>query len=200
MARAIAHYREQLPEAYARIRQKTNRYFELVDRAELKEGFFAQGFNRFRKLGLLLGWGLLVLLLSPLYLLGLLTNWLPYRLPAAIAGWLGTDIEYRAGIMMLSGLLLFPLYYATMGWLFHQLVAPPAVGMLLFVLSLPLLGYFTLWYWQALATLWSLLRYLRLRLFKQALLHTLAALRKEVQLEIAGAAALMASQPSSPSN
>jgi glycerol-3-phosphate O-acyltransferase / dihydroxyacetone phosphate acyltransferase len=192
LADAMAWYRQHQPQAYARIHHKTKRYFELVEQAELKEGFFAHGFNRYSKLGLLLGSGLLLVLLSPLYVLGLLTNYLPYRLPSAIASGLGTDIEYRAGIMMLSGLLLFPLYYAGMALLFYFFLQPPLALVVLIVLSMPLLGYFTLWYGQIVVTSSSLLRYLGLRLRKKNLLQRLAALRKEVKLEIAQARAQLA--------
>jgi glycerol-3-phosphate O-acyltransferase/dihydroxyacetone phosphate acyltransferase len=51
-------------------------------------------------------------LLSPLGLVGLALNWLPYRLPGWLSGWLTTTLDEPATYKLMAGLMLFPLFWA----------------------------------------------------------------------------------------
>ena len=54
----------------------------------------------------------LMALLSPLGLVGAALNWLPYRLPGWLAGWLTTTPDEPASYKLMAGLMLFPLFWA----------------------------------------------------------------------------------------
>ncbi|MBD2723763.1 lysophospholipid acyltransferase family protein [Hymenobacter armeniacus] len=107
--------------------------------------------------------GLLNLVLgAPVWLYGLLNNYLPYILPSMIAKRATDDIAFVAPIMLVVGMLTFPLAYALQAaavqhWLAHdwRLTA-------LYVLSLPLTGFYALSYWNKLAPRLDRLRALRL--------------------------------------
>ena len=98
----------------------------------------------------------------PLWLYGLITNYLPYKLPAEVAQRATKDTEFIAAILLAVGMVTFPLAYAlevaaVQHWLTHdwRLTA-------LFGLSLPLAGFYALGYWQTLTARRERLRVRRL--------------------------------------
>ena len=130
--------------------------------------------------------GLLNLVLgAPVWLYGVLNNYLPYILPSAVAKRATKEVEFVAPIMLVMGMISFPLAYALQAaavqhWLTHdwRLTA-------LYVLSLPLTGFYALNYWNTLA---ARIRRLRAaRLFRRApavgaaLLHQRAELLAELE-------------------
>ena len=125
--------------------------------------------------------GLLNLVLgAPVWLFGVLNNYLPYILPSAVARRATQEAEFVAPIMLVMGMLTFPLAYALQAaavqhWLSHdwRLTA-------LYVLSLPLTGFYALGYWTNLA---ARLRRLRaLRLFRRAPAVGAGLLRQRAEL------------------
>lgn len=195
IAKAIGRYQQLHPSDFHRLSGKLNDYFNKIEQANLKEGFFAVGYHPYKKLLFICMNLLLLLVLMPLYLIGLLTNYVPYILPSKIAAALGTDIEYRAGIMMLSGLVLFPLYYGLMIYLFYLFITASAITVVLFALSLPLLGFFTLYYWRIAQNTASLLRYLNLRMNKKELVEHLFVTRSDLVQELGKAEVVFRTAP-----
>jgi glycerol-3-phosphate O-acyltransferase/dihydroxyacetone phosphate acyltransferase len=130
--------------------------------------------------------GLLNLVLgAPVWLYGVVNNYLPYILPSAVAKRATKDVEFVAPIMLVVGMLTFPLAYAlqiaaVQYWLTHDWRLT-----LLYGLSLPVTGFYALSYW---STLSARLRRLRAaRLFRRspavgkALLAQRAGLVAELQ-------------------
>ncbi len=130
--------------------------------------------------------GLLNLVLgAPVWLYGVLNNYLPYILPSAVAQRATKEAEFVAPIMLVAGMVTFPLAYAlqiaaVQHWLTHDWRLT-----LLYGLSLPVTGFYALGYWR---TLSARLRRLRAaRLFRrapavgQALLAQRAGLVAELQ-------------------
>ena len=194
IAQGMIHYQRNRAADYTRIQQKVQHYFDCLEETELKEGFFAADFSTFQKV-LFLGLNALYLLLTlPFYLLGLITNYLPYILPSHIARWLGADIEYRAGIMMLSGLFLFPLYYLLMCFGFYAYISKDILLTFLFAVSLPIQGFFVLHYWRIMEKTSSLIRYMSLKKKKNNLLLKLSALRWDIKAELETVADVLASE------
>ena len=86
-------------------------------------------------LGLLLG--------GPVWLWGAVNNYLPYWLPARVADRLTKEVEFIAPIMMVTGMLTFPLFYSlqtALVWHFTH----SGLWTTLYLLSLPLTGFFAL--------------------------------------------------------
>ncbi|MGI4759956.1 MAG: lysophospholipid acyltransferase family protein [Janthinobacterium lividum] len=113
----------------------------------------------------------------PVWLYGLLTNYLPYKLPAEVAQRATKETEFIAAIMLGVGMVTFPLAYAleaaaVQHWLTHdwRLTA-------LFISSLPLAGFYALGYWN---TLSARLKRLRVRRLPAATLATLQTQRTQV--------------------
>jgi 1-acyl-sn-glycerol-3-phosphate acyltransferase len=113
----------------------------------------------------------------PVWLYGLLTNYLPYKLPAEVARRATKETEFIAALLFGVGLVTFPLAYAVESaamqhWLTHdwRLTA-------LFLISLPLAGFYALGYWN---TLSARLKRLRVRRLPAAALATLQSQRTQV--------------------
>ena len=103
---------------------------------------------------------------APVWLYGVLNNYLPYILPSVVARRATKDAEFVAPIMLVMGMITFPLAYslqaaAVQHWLTHdwRLTA-------LYVLSLPFTGFYALSYWETLAARLERLR--ALLLFRSA--------------------------------
>ncbi|RYY20865.1 MAG: glycerol acyltransferase [Cytophagaceae bacterium] len=113
----------------------------------------------------------------PVGICGFLTNYVPYKIPSQVARRATKEMEFIAAIMLGVGMVTFPLAYAVEAaavqrWLTHdwRLTA-------LFVLSLPIAGFYALGYWQ---TLRARLRRLRVRWLPQATQTALRAQRAAV--------------------
>jgi glycerol-3-phosphate O-acyltransferase/dihydroxyacetone phosphate acyltransferase len=88
---------------------------------------------------------------APVWLYGVVNNYLPYILPSMVAQRATKEVEFVAPIMLVVGMITFPLAYALQAaavqhWLTHdwRLTA-------LYILSLPITGFYALSYWETLA-------------------------------------------------
>jgi 1-acyl-sn-glycerol-3-phosphate acyltransferase len=113
----------------------------------------------------------------PVWLYGLITNYIPYKIPSQVARRATKETEFIAAIMLGVGMITFPIAYAieaaaVQHWFTHdwRLTA-------LFVLSLPLAGFYALSYWQTLSVR---LRRLRVRQLPLAVRAGLRARRAAV--------------------
>ncbi len=130
--------------------------------------------------------GLLNLVLGlPVWLYGALNNYLPYILPSLIAQRATKEVEFVAPIMLVVGMLTFPLAYALQAAAVQHYLTHDWRLTVLYVLSLPVTGFYALSYWDTLAARLGRLR--ALRLFRRApavgadLLRQRAALVSELE-------------------
>jgi glycerol-3-phosphate O-acyltransferase/dihydroxyacetone phosphate acyltransferase len=118
------------------------------------------------------------------WLYGVLNNYLPYMLPSAVARRATKDVEFVAPIMLVVGMLTFPLAYALQMAAVQHYLAHDWRLTALYGLSLPLTGFYALGYWNGLSARLHRLRVARL--FRrapavgQALLAQRAALVAEL--------------------
>ena len=103
---------------------------------------------------------LLFVILLPIYFFGLLSNYLPYKLPAWIFRALKLDIEYKASFQMILGMILFPAFYFCETLLFRKHCSEEFFYTLLFVIALPLSGFVAKFSWLILQRTSRMLRYL----------------------------------------
>ncbi|MFN8393724.1 MAG: lysophospholipid acyltransferase family protein [Bacteroidia bacterium] len=147
LADRIRQLKAAAPEVYANLRDRLGRWFSMLDQLRMREGFFRQRFQQWN-VGLL--WGLMLaflVLTSPLFLVGAVTNYLPYWFPGWLAPRLTDEIEYHAPARMVMGMFLFPMWWGLLlfvGWLLGL------SGWLLVAagVALPFLGAFALLYAQ----------------------------------------------------
>lgn len=159
LADALHRLRETRPELYERTGARLLAFFDALRADRLTPGFYTDAFQRKSFLLLSVGYLVELILLAPLHLFGLITNYLPYILPSLVFKASRLDIEYKAPVQMIAGLILFPLCYALEAWAFHRFIDHRAWTNLLFLLALPITGYATLWYWTQLRRFARALRF-----------------------------------------
>ena len=179
LLQALPWAEQQFPERLAEARGRFDNYL-----AELRRhGLSDEALDDQRRGSIA---GLLNLVLgAPVWLYGVLNNYLPYILPSLVAKRATKDVEFVAPIMLVVGMLTFPLAYALQIAAVQHYLTHDWRLTLLYGLSLPLTGFYALSYW---STLSARLRRLRAaRLFRrspavgQALLAQRAGLVAELQ-------------------
>jgi hypothetical protein len=148
------------PELYRDTSSQLLAYFEALHAERLSPGFFTDAFRRRNKAWLCAAYLLEFLLLSPVYLFGLVTNYLPYILPSMVFKALQMELEYKAPVQMITGLITFPLFYGLEVWAFRHFVEVNPWSTFALLVALPVSGYATLWVWTELQRFARVLRFL----------------------------------------
>ncbi|AMR27952.1 hypothetical protein A0257_13200 [Hymenobacter psoromatis] len=155
---AVAWFEQHDPGRLAALREALGAYLSDLESNKLDDDALDQS----QRPGTRLADYLNLLLGFPVWLYGLLTNYLPYKLPAEVAHRATRETEFIAAIMLGVGIVTFPLAYAleaaaVQHWLTHDWRLT-----LLFVITLPLTGFYALGYWQTLSARLKRLRVRRL--------------------------------------
>ncbi|MDO7849147.1 lysophospholipid acyltransferase family protein [Hymenobacter sp. M29] len=98
---------------------------------------------------------------APVWLYGVLNNYLPYILPSVVAKRATKEAEFVAPIMLVVGMITFPLAYALQAAAVQHYLTHDWRLTVLYVLSLPLTGFYALGYWNNLSARLERLRVLR---------------------------------------
>lgn len=183
IVQSINYFSQRAPERVAALKQDIQHYTLQLKRLRLHDALLGKGRSTILWRS---AFGLFLILLGlPLYLYGLLHNYLPYIIPSRVARAVTKEEEWRAPIMMTVGIFTFPLFYALEVWLLWEWLHPPFFKLMLYLLSLPLSGFFTLGYWNT--VLHTQAHWLLLRLFfrRQNIVEELRQQRKHIiyQLE-----------------
>jgi len=164
---AVAWFEEHAPARLATLRTALDDYLAALHQHRLTDDALDQS----HRPGTHLADWLNLLLGSPVWLYGLITNYLPYKIPSAVAYKATQDTAFIAALLLSVGMVTFPLAYAleaaaVQHWFTHdwRLTA-------LFVLSLPLAGFYALGYWQSITARLERLRARRLPAATLTALH-----------------------------
>ncbi len=142
---AVRHFEASDPAKLAAVEQKIRRYANWLERLGLDEETIIRENTFFHRTGR----GLVLAAGFPVYLYGLILNYLPYILPSKLAPLISRDITYRAPLMMVIGIFTFTGFYVFETYYFHQWLNQNWLTVL-FAASLPASGFFA-WYWWLLA-------------------------------------------------
>lgn len=158
---AVNHFEEMDSGRVEKLQQSVKNYMAKLKEWDLEDGFLAQDKKRNRSIFQDSLWRVIGLIIGfPLYLYGLLNNYIPYILPSKIANLLTPHEEYVGPIKMTSGIFTFSIFYALQTYLFHYYLAPNEWWTLAYALSLPLSGFFAMFYYDhshRIRTHWRLL-------------------------------------------
>ncbi|MBF9255296.1 1-acyl-sn-glycerol-3-phosphate acyltransferase [Pontibacter sp. 172403-2] len=182
IVRSINYFYRTQPERVAVIRQKLQNYMLQLHRLHLQDTLVGQG--RKSVLWQFLRLTVYLVLGFPAYVFGLLHNYVPYIIPSKIARAVTHEEEWHAPIMLTAGIFTFPLAYTSEVWLLSQVWQPATAAILLYLLSLPLSGFFALHYWSILKHTqghWTLLRLFSKR---QLLVEDLRRQQEELRLDL----------------
>ena len=136
------------PVLYNNLAIQFDDFFNRLEDLKITPGFFRSSFLEKNKSIILVAYIFQLILLFPFYILGLITNYIPYKIPLWIFKSLKPDVEYRSSIHMISGMIVFPLFYLFNIILFRKYISSELIWSILFLLSLPFLGFIVLYYWK----------------------------------------------------
>ena len=177
IVRAVNYFQDVNPKLVRDVKEKIDNYFQTI--REYKVSDYLVERSEAVGIGKLARYVLYFVTGMPVYLAGLIFNYVPYIVPARIANWISKDEEYRAPIMMTAGIFTFPLYYAIMyllGWNFY----PDTYFMIALTLIMPLSGFFVLQYYKRLKNSRSTFAYYRLFRKERNALLWFAQQRQEI--------------------
>lgn len=159
LADALHHLKTARPELYERTSAQVLAFFEALRADRITPGFHTDAYRQKSFALLCLGYVAELVLLAPVYLFGLLTNYIPYILPSLLFKASRMEVEYKAPVQMIVGLVCFPLFYGLEAWAFHRSIDPRPWSLLLFLLALPIAGFIAMWYWTELQRFARILRF-----------------------------------------
>jgi glycerol-3-phosphate O-acyltransferase/dihydroxyacetone phosphate acyltransferase len=148
---SIRYFRERQPERLHRLKQQIDGYLADLHRLRLRDDLLQEGPDNRNLVKDSLQTLLFLLLGFPVYLYGLLHNYIPYKIPALVADALTEEEEFVAPIMMTTGTFTFPLFYALyLIGAYHAFFQSGLLLLFAYFLTLPLSGFFALRYWHRL--------------------------------------------------
>jgi hypothetical protein len=146
LEQALRYFKETDANRVADLKNKLENYFYNLDQLRLHDDLFENTQERSSFFRVALGHLMYLILGFPIWLYGFLNNYLPYTLPSRLAYLITKEEGYIAPIMMFIGTLTFPIFYGLQIWAVQEYIG---IGWLtiLYALTLPITGFFTLAYW-----------------------------------------------------
>jgi 1-acyl-sn-glycerol-3-phosphate acyltransferase len=146
---------KEQPEQMKSFAQKISNYQESLDKNNFRNHLIQKGpRSRFSMILQVL----LMVILSPIYLLGVITSYIPYKLPVLISKKLFKDFMFH-GAVNYAGALAFFTVFVLLETLLVQLVFGDWKITLVFLILMPFVGVFSFRFWIALKKLWHQWRY-----------------------------------------
>ncbi|QCR24240.1 lysophospholipid acyltransferase family protein [Pontibacter sp. SGAir0037] len=162
ITKSLAYFKQAAPERVEALKQQIEAYMLQLRQLNLHDAALSKNTKTVVWQSIL---AMLYLVAGlPVYLYGLLHNYLPYIIPSRVAYMLAREEEWHAPMMLSVGIFTFPIFYTILAILCYQLY-PSLPILFLYLLSLPITGFFTLHYWKILRHAKS--NWIMLRLFSK---------------------------------
>ena len=179
---ALKHFAVLEPERVAALKGKIEVYENNLGRLKLRsseEGEVFQVGNRKQLITSII----YLVLAFPLYVYGLIHNYIPYIIPSMVARKVVKEVEYIASFMMVVGMFTFPIFYGLCIYACYALFGSVA-GATIYGLSLPLTGFLVLHYWRYLNKSQNYLVFISLFKKRKRIVQGLLDLREEILQEL----------------
>jgi glycerol-3-phosphate O-acyltransferase/dihydroxyacetone phosphate acyltransferase len=143
--KAVNHFSETDPEFVETMRSRIKNYLESLEELNIDDEDISRNNKSRSFLGTNIRSLLFLILGFPVYLYGLINNFLPFEIPGLLAGKIAKK-DFRGAIGMVLGMFTFIIFHSLQIWFVHYLFNNSLVTVL-YALSLPLSGFFTYYYW-----------------------------------------------------
>ncbi|MFD1186287.1 1-acyl-sn-glycerol-3-phosphate acyltransferase [Pontibacter rugosus] len=157
--KSINYFSRVSPERVSSLKQKISAYQLELTRLRLHDAVVGKGSPAVFWQSII---GALLLALGlPVFLFGLLHNYVPYLIPSKVARAATDEEEWYAPVMLTVGMFAFPIFYALETWLVFEWLGLTGSSILAYLVALPFSGFFALGYWgmlQKTQAHWVLLR------------------------------------------
>ena len=159
VSKALQLLKKRNAALYFDTQSKLARFFTIMKEERIDPAFISAAITDKYTLPVILINVVLFLLLFPFYFIGMLFNYIPYILPAKIFKAMKLDIEYRAPVQMILGLIFFPLYYGLIIYLYRVFVDDTLWQSLFLLVIMPVFGYISMFYYAEIKRFFKLWRY-----------------------------------------
>jgi 1-acyl-sn-glycerol-3-phosphate acyltransferase len=175
MISILDEYSGENPEDMSALNNKVSQYFKELDELNLRDWVLRR--DRYPFIMRILE-ALALFILLPVYLLGVINNYLPYKLPTILIKNI-KDRQFHSSFKHVMAMLFFPAYYIILTvlalvflWTWWLKIA--------YILALPLTGLFSFNYYIRLKKLYAKHRYSRMQRKKKGSIHELKRLRADI--------------------
>jgi len=175
MISMLDEYSEKNPKEISSLDNKVSEYFKGLDELNLRDWVLRR--DRY-PLITRLPEAMALLILLPVHLLGVINNYLPYKIPTILIKNI-KDHQFHSSFKHVMAMMFFPVYYII-------LMVPALVFLwtwwlkLAYIITLPLTGLFAFKYYIRFKKLSARFRYSRLNSKKSSKIHYLKILRKDI--------------------
>ncbi|QJX46731.1 hypothetical protein HMJ29_07175 [Hymenobacter taeanensis] len=199
LLKAVRFFEGHDPVRLAEVREQLHSYLEKLRRHRLTDDALETRPAAGSRASRILSAGIRLVLGAPLFVYGVINNYIPYKIPALIAKRATKDAEFVAPIMLVTGMLTFTLAYVAQTALVYHLTQDWR-WTLLYFLSLPVSGFYALSYEGNLASRLRRLRALRLFREQRPLMESLLKQRQELLTILREAREVYLNTPAAPSS
>lgn len=147
IADAVDHYQKTDPGLVARTRMDIRRYRDHLRQVRLRHQMLEEGIELTGRRREALKMTIYAVFLGPVAIYGFFNNAIPFSLVRFFVG--RTDDEAVVAITgLITGLLAFPLFYFLQSWALWTLTDHSLLVVILYLISLPIAGFFFLRWWR----------------------------------------------------
>lgn len=185
---AVKYYQEKDNNKVIELDNKLEDYFSSLKKSQLRDETVSKIKDKKQLINKLLKYIPQLIIGFPFYIFGLLHNYLPFIIPGIIAKKSTKYTVYQGPVNIVTGIFTFGLFYLTYIISF-ALFTKNIFLTLIYILFLPISGYFTFYYWNYLRRVFEALRLLstfkkgenkyNLRLKREYLINELETIKNE---------------------
>lgn len=178
IAESVDYFKEQSPEYVMVMQKKIREYFRNLERLGLNDQLLMTTKNKslMGRVGLAI---MTILIGFPVYVYGLINNYIPFEIPSIIAEKAVSQREFKGPVAMVCGTFTFLIFYSLQVFLVQHFVQHYYIT-LLYILTLPLSGIFCYWYYHKVKYYFSKWYMIRIFYLKSTLLASLIQQRDEL--------------------
>ncbi len=175
MISILDKYRNEKPDELESLNQKMSKYIKGLKDFNLRDWVLRrEKYSLLSRIAELF----ILLVLSPIYIMGLVNNYVPYIIPVRFIRKI-KDRQFHSSFKLVIGMITFPVYYILLIVLALVFINPLWLK-LAYIISLPLSGIFAFRYYIRLQKLMAKFRYSRLVRIKDKMILQLKTLRKDI--------------------
>jgi 1-acyl-sn-glycerol-3-phosphate acyltransferase len=182
MVAMVNHYVENDPVRVEKMRSRITEYLYNLNQLGLNDEDLEQNKQNKSLVGGSVKSFFTIILGFPVYIYGLINNYLPFEIPGLLANKITKVIEYKGAIGMVLGMFTFFIFY-TLQILFVWKFTHQFWILLIYAISLPLTGMFTYWYFHTVEEIRA--KWILMKVFykKSTLISGLITERQHIILE-----------------
>jgi 1-acyl-sn-glycerol-3-phosphate acyltransferase len=144
--KAVNYFSETDPEFVESMRTRIKNYLHNLSELHLHDEDISR--NKNNKNFILSNLNSLSFLIAgfPIYVYGLINNYIPFEIPGLLAGKIAKSKDFRGAIGMVLGMFTFLIFHTIQIYLVHHFFDNTLIT-IIYAISLPLSGFFTYYYW-----------------------------------------------------